>query len=377
MSRLSQKGIEVDGKREYAIEGHGARISIMKGGSGGEIVQVQGGHIIRSTGRKDRHSKVYTSKGPRDRRVRLSANTAIQFYDVQDRLGFDRPSKAVDWLIKKARSSIDKLSDLPPWNPSSAASAGPSAAEPSRSGEEPLLQELPSGYAVAGGSSTFMSSAPQLDDSDAMKLFFPTSNAGASSCFGGYTVPPEMVVARAVHQGEDLGLSLHPFQHSPGGLQSSSNRTLFASPVEALGPACSNYPQRLIGWPGGDSAGTEESRGVAAGHGFLTSYPGGGSTLMMVNPQRGTLQSSFSSSFDESPMVSIPSDNHHHNNPPVAATAAAHQLSFLSGRFGSDSLTPFYYTSRVHGGSSHDQHHHHGMISDGPSSTTSPSSGDQ
>ena len=83
----------------------------------GEIVQVQGGHIIRATGLKDRHSKVFTAKGPRDRRVRLSAHTAIQFYDVQDRLGYDRPSKAVDWLIKKAKASIDKLAELPPWDP--------------------------------------------------------------------------------------------------------------------------------------------------------------------------------------------------------------------------------------------------------------------
>eukprot|EP01018_Ginkgo_biloba_P000922 Gb_18221 [translate_table: standard] len=79
----------------------------------GEIVEVEGGHIVRSTGRKDRHSKVYTAKGPRDRRVRLSALTAIQFYDVQDRLGYDRPSKAVDWLIKKAKASIDELARLP------------------------------------------------------------------------------------------------------------------------------------------------------------------------------------------------------------------------------------------------------------------------
>ncbi|KAA8520152.1 hypothetical protein F0562_014408 [Nyssa sinensis] len=41
------------------------------------------GHILRSTSRKDRHSKVYTAKGPRDQRVWLSAPTAIQFYDVQ------------------------------------------------------------------------------------------------------------------------------------------------------------------------------------------------------------------------------------------------------------------------------------------------------
>ncbi|KAK1435184.1 hypothetical protein QVD17_00945 [Tagetes erecta] len=50
-------------------------------------------------------------------RVRLSAHTAIQFYDVQDRLGYDRPSKAVDWLIKKAKTAIDKLAELPAWKP--------------------------------------------------------------------------------------------------------------------------------------------------------------------------------------------------------------------------------------------------------------------
>ncbi|KAK3012372.1 hypothetical protein RJ639_012729 [Escallonia herrerae] len=81
--------------------------------TGGEIVQVQGGHILRATGRKDRHSKVFTAKGPRDRRVRLAAHTAIQFYDVQDRLGYDRPSKAVDWLLNKAKNAIAKLDEMP------------------------------------------------------------------------------------------------------------------------------------------------------------------------------------------------------------------------------------------------------------------------
>ncbi|EFJ25614.1 hypothetical protein SELMODRAFT_28794, partial [Selaginella moellendorffii] len=50
-----------------------------------------------------------TSKGLRDRRVRLSVATAIQFYDVQDRLGYDQPSKAVEWLLKKAKAAIDDL----------------------------------------------------------------------------------------------------------------------------------------------------------------------------------------------------------------------------------------------------------------------------
>ncbi|KAH6790200.1 TEOSINTE BRANCHED 1 [Perilla frutescens var. frutescens] len=69
--------------------------------------------VSRASGGKDRHSKVLTSKGLRDRRVRLSVNTAIQFYDLQDRLGYDQPSKAVEWLLKAAATSI---AELPPMN---------------------------------------------------------------------------------------------------------------------------------------------------------------------------------------------------------------------------------------------------------------------
>ncbi|KAM6551233.1 hypothetical protein CsatB_001041 [Cannabis sativa] len=79
-------------------------------------LQGHGGHVSRPIERKERHNKVSTSRGPRDRRVRLSAYTAIQFYDVQDRLGYDRPSKAVDWLIEKAKAAIASLEDLPGQN---------------------------------------------------------------------------------------------------------------------------------------------------------------------------------------------------------------------------------------------------------------------
>ncbi|PIN15615.1 hypothetical protein CDL12_11739 [Handroanthus impetiginosus] len=78
-----------------------------------EVIEVHGGRIIHSAPKRDRHSKVSTAKGPRDRRVRLSPKTAIQFYDVQDRLGYDRPSKAIDWLIKEAKSAIDALDKQP------------------------------------------------------------------------------------------------------------------------------------------------------------------------------------------------------------------------------------------------------------------------
>jgi hypothetical protein len=68
--------------------------------------------VSQLIGGKDRHSKVLTAKGLRDRRVRLSVPTAIQLYDLQDRLGLDQPSMAVDWLIKAAKSAIDELTVL-------------------------------------------------------------------------------------------------------------------------------------------------------------------------------------------------------------------------------------------------------------------------
>ncbi|KAI5416548.1 transcription factor TCP17 isoform X1 [Lathyrus oleraceus] len=68
--------------------------------------------VSRSLGGKDRHSKVCTIKGLRDRRIRLSVPTAIQLYDLQDRLGLSQPSKVVDWLLEATQSDIDKLPPL-------------------------------------------------------------------------------------------------------------------------------------------------------------------------------------------------------------------------------------------------------------------------
>ncbi|XP_008810756.2 transcription factor TCP13-like [Phoenix dactylifera] len=72
----------------------------------------------RTFGGKDRHSKVSTIRGLRDRRVRLSVPTAIQVYDLQDKLGVNQPSKVVDWLLNAAQHEIDKLPPLqmPPGN---------------------------------------------------------------------------------------------------------------------------------------------------------------------------------------------------------------------------------------------------------------------
>ncbi|CAN4082807.1 unnamed protein product [Withania somnifera] len=60
--------------------------------------------------KKDRHSKILTSQGHRDRRVRLSIGVARKFFDLQDMLGFDKPSKTLDWLFTKAKLDIEELS---------------------------------------------------------------------------------------------------------------------------------------------------------------------------------------------------------------------------------------------------------------------------
>ncbi|KAL8476003.1 hypothetical protein ACS0TY_028599 [Phlomoides rotata] len=63
----------------------------------------------KQTVNKDRHSKIYTAQGPRDRRVRLSIGIARKFFDLQEMLGFDKPSKTLDWLLTKSKAAIKDL----------------------------------------------------------------------------------------------------------------------------------------------------------------------------------------------------------------------------------------------------------------------------
>lgn len=59
--------------------------------------------------KRDRHSKINTARGPRDRRMRLSLEVARKFFGLQDMLGFDKASKTVEWLLTQAKSEIKKL----------------------------------------------------------------------------------------------------------------------------------------------------------------------------------------------------------------------------------------------------------------------------
>ncbi|CAN4121913.1 unnamed protein product [Withania somnifera] len=64
----------------------------------------------RRTGKKDRHSKICTAQGVRDRRMRLSLQIARKFFDLQDMLGFDKASKTIEWLFSKSNNAIKELS---------------------------------------------------------------------------------------------------------------------------------------------------------------------------------------------------------------------------------------------------------------------------
>lgn len=59
--------------------------------------------------KKDRHSKIFTAQGFRDRRVRLSLNVAREFFDLQDLLGFDKASTTLEWLLGKSKNAIRDL----------------------------------------------------------------------------------------------------------------------------------------------------------------------------------------------------------------------------------------------------------------------------
>lgn len=166
-----------------------------RAGCRGEMVETAGGRIVRCSGRKDRHSKVFTAKGLRDRRVRLSAHTAIQFYDVQDRLGYDRPSKAVDWLIQQARAAIDQLVESP--------LAAPREAQvPDEKSVVPHL-----GYNFGGGNGFFLAppSCDAIEDSTK-----PVPSAAAA-------LPPSyselLLRAAGVARARDLRLAVHPFDN--------------------------------------------------------------------------------------------------------------------------------------------------------------------
>ncbi|URE02841.1 hypothetical protein MUK42_20758, partial [Musa troglodytarum] len=345
-----------------------------RGSAVGEIVEVQGGHIVRSTGRKDRHSKVCTAKGPRDRRVRLSAHTAIQFYDVQDRLGYDRPSKAVDWLMKNAKAAIDELAELPPWSPSATVAAAQAA---SSRRHPPPSSQLPSAEQTIGGdggneSNTFL--PPSLDTdsfADTIKSFFPMAAAAtppsSSPSIGFLSYSPELP-SRTSGQAQDLRLSLQSFQdpifHNPesGPHHHHHHSQYHQSPTpsrhDAHFPSSAQLASDAAGW-------AEQSHRIAPWNMVDSSGGGGGYVFSFPPPQAAPLHSLLGHSLFFSQRGPLQSSN----SPAVRAwadpvdAAADHRMQpalypsmpsigFASGA----SFSGFRIPARIQGEEEHDGH---------------------
>ncbi|XP_047937831.1 transcription factor TCP12-like [Salvia hispanica] len=66
----------------------------------------------RRAGKKDRHSKICTAQGIRDRRMRLSLQAARKFFDLQDMLGYDKASKTIEWLFAQSSEAIKELAHV-------------------------------------------------------------------------------------------------------------------------------------------------------------------------------------------------------------------------------------------------------------------------
>ncbi|KAI9085970.1 hypothetical protein K1719_032047 [Acacia pycnantha] len=398
----------------------------MRGGVG-EIVEVQGGHIVRSTGRKDRHSKVCTAKGPRDRRVRLSAHTAIQFYDVQDRLGYDRPSKAVDWLIKNAKTAIDELAELPAWNPNTVnqnvqqeqereqnqlvnenANENKSpigvhhavAEDEMASGSRETSTQVGSGGRMLEqlsenpnrGGSGFLPPSLGTDIADSIKSFFPIVAPAApetnSSSIDFRNYAPDLVSRTSgACQNQDLRLSLQSFQdpillHQAQTQtqhhhhQHQQNEQLFSA-TTPLGFDGSSFPEeqgrlhRMQAWNGAAAA-TDTGYSGHGGGGFFFNLPSPMPTLppllfgqSQYLTQRGPLQSSNNPSI-RAWIDSSTTDYHHHHQylPPTIH----HQSSIAGGiGFDSSSFSGFRIPARIQGEEEHDG------VSDKPSSASSDS----
>ncbi|CAL5200949.1 unnamed protein product [Lathyrus oleraceus] len=321
--------------------------------NGGEIVEVDGGHIIRSRGRKDRHSKVCTAKGPRDRRVRLSAHTAIEFYDVQDRLGFDRPSKALDWLINKAKPAIDRLAQLPPWKPTlvSKQEQNDDVAEKENANENEFrfLQNFNNNN----------------NDNNSTNSFIPFETETTSSSpiqFQTYNSTTPDLLSRT--NSNDLRLSLQ---------QNRNQQALFAGNFDGIPVAWNSGG----GGGGGGGATTIDTGSGGSNQNHNDDASGGGFVFRTPSPspvgfpavmygqnqylsQRGPLQSSYS-----------PSVRAWIDAPTFVAADYRRQTGALGAGFASGSFSGFRVPARIGG----DEEELHGgvSVSDRPSSASSDS----
>jgi hypothetical protein len=208
------------------------------------------GRIVRSAaGLKDRHSKVCTARGLRDRRVRLAAHTAIRFYDVQDRLGYDRPSKAVDWLIRNAKAAIDELPDR----------AEATAAEATEQGKQTTSMSY--GFGNPGGAITVAggSSVQHSVGADGVKSLSPSSSTVSTTPTNDeyQGSPPDLLSRATSSQPQELCLTLQSNQRQIFSHVSPNHHGMISG---AGVPGWPEHNQRMLPWHASENS-TVDGRG--------------------------------------------------------------------------------------------------------------------
>ncbi|KAG8055389.1 hypothetical protein GUJ93_ZPchr0001g30255 [Zizania palustris] len=317
-------------RRQQARAGAGA-----DGGSSGESTPVDAlatalgaGRIVRSAaGRKDRHSKVCTVRGLRDRRVRLAAHTAIRFYDVQDRLGYDRPSKAVDWLMRNAKAAIDELPDR-------GEAPEPAAAEPEATEHtEQATSTSYRGYGNTGGAVTAMSASflPHSAGADRVpenvKSLFPSSST-ASRATGGHNEyrgsPPDLLSRTRSSQPQELCLTLqsNSNQHQIFSHVSSNHHGMISS---AGVTGWADHGQRMPSWHAQENT-TQDGRDDNGDNYMFSMPPRQGLNQSQLFPHHGEPLQSSSGGWPSAARTWLDPLTAMHHQP--SAMAAAGQIGF-------------------------------------------------
>ncbi|CAK9137848.1 unnamed protein product [Ilex paraguariensis] len=315
-----------------------------------------------------------------------------------DRLGFDRPSKAVDWLIKKAKPAIDELAELPAWNPITASIATPNIDQnQGQNQQEDHFQQLrilhrdvvdtitgPSSNAGDENSSSFL--PPSLDSdaiADTIKSFFPmvTSTETNSSAiqFHGFPPPDCNLLSRPRNQSQDLRLSLQSFQdptflhHHNQQTQhqhstNHSEQALFSGTTPLVFDGANwSETQRMVAWNGGG-----DTASGGGGGGFIFNSPPTpplfGQTQQFY--QRGPLQSSntpWVRAWMDPSAIAISNSDHHRQYQTVLPIhpSSMSGIGFASGVGG---FSDFRIPARIQG-----EEEEHDGISDKPSSASSDS----
>lgn len=134
----SNKGDEINGIVEDGEMNHTIISSTKKSSTRNN----NGGLKKKRASNKDRHSKIRTAHGLRDRRMRLSLQVARPFFKLQDMLGYDKASRTVEWLLLQSKSAIEEILHSKSTSPSGVTKCTISSTSDDCEVESTIIEEM-------------------------------------------------------------------------------------------------------------------------------------------------------------------------------------------------------------------------------------------